>query len=137
MKFSPKALFVRAGGACIALAASIAIAHHSAAAFDFMHPITIEGTVKRFEVMNPHTHAILNLSDPKGNRDVEFEGHSASNFYRAGYTRESVHAGEHISILVAPRKDGRDGGFILSFKTASGQIVAFGNLVPGSGKPKE
>lgn len=93
--------------------------------------------MKRFEVLNPHTRATITVSDAKGTRDVDFEGHSASNFFRAGYNRDSVKVGEHITILIAPRKDGKDGGFIVSFRTQSGQTVGFGNLVPGSGQPKE
>jgi hypothetical protein len=75
------------------------------------------------------------VSDAKGTRDVDFEGHSAGNFFRAGYNRGSVQVGEHISVLIAPRKDGGDGGFIVSFRTQSGQTVGFGNLAPSSGQP--
>lgn len=137
MRFSPKNLFVAAAAVCASLCAAVASAHHSAAAFDFTKPITVEGTVKSFEVVNPHTRAVITLSDAKGTRDVSYEGHSASNFFRAGYNRNTVKVGEHISILIAPRKDGRDGGFIVSFRTQSGQTIGFGGLSPSTGKPKE
>jgi hypothetical protein len=137
MKLSPRTLSIRAVAACAALFASIAFAHHSAASFDFMKPVTVEGVVKRFDVVNPHTRAIITVTDAKGTRDVDFEGHSASNFFRAGYSRDSVKVGEHITILIAPRKDGGDGGFIVSFRTQSGQTIGFGNLVPSSGQPKQ
>ena len=84
-------------------------AHHSAAPFDFAKTTTIEGTVKSFVVMNPHTHALVTLADAKGTRDIDFEGHSASNFYRAGYVKGAVQPGDHIQLLIAPRRDGRDG----------------------------
>ena len=71
-------------------------AHHSAAPFDFAKTVTIEGTVKSFEVMNPHTQALVTLSDANGTRDIDFEGHSASNFYRAGYVKGAVQPGDHI-----------------------------------------
>jgi hypothetical protein len=137
MKLSLRILLIRATTACVALFASIAFAHHSAASFDFTKPVTVEGVVKRFEVVNPHTRATITVTDVKGTRDVDFEGHSASNFFRAGYNRDSVKVGEHITILIAPRKDGKDGGFIVSFRTQNGQTIGFGNLVPGSGQPKE
>jgi hypothetical protein len=137
MKFSPRTLSIRAVTACITLCASIAFAHHSAASFDFTKPITVEGVVKRFEVVNPHTRATITVSDANGTRDVDFEGHSASNFFRAGYNRDSVKVGEHITILIAPRKDGKDGGFIVSFRTQAGQTIGFGNLVPSSGQPTQ
>ena len=136
MKLSPGTLLIRTAIACLGLCAPMAFAHHSAASFNFMKPVTVEGIVKSFEVVNPHTRAIITVSDAKGTRDVDFEGHSASNFFRAGYNRGSVKAGEHITILIAPRKDGADGGFIVSFRTQSGQTIGFGNLVPDSGAPK-
>lgn len=117
----------------LVLWATIAAAHHSAAQFDFSKKVTIDGVVKEFNVVNPHTEAIVTVSDSKGTRDVQFEGHSASNFYRAGYTRDMVKAGDKIAILIAPRKDGGDGGFIQAF-TVNGKTVGFGGLSP-TGKP--
>lgn len=130
-----------AGHALIVLAAAAMIfshraqAHHSAAPFDFTKTITVEGTVKTFEVMNPHTHAQVTLVDAQGSRDIDFEGHSASNFYRAGYVRGAVQPGDHIQLLIAPRRDGRDGGFIVWFKTQKGLEVGFRSLAP-TGAPK-
>jgi hypothetical protein len=130
-----------AGSGLIVLASAalifshLAQAHHSAAPFDFAKTVTIEGTVKSFEVINPHTHALVTLADAKGTRDIDFEGHSASNFYRAGYVRGAVQPGEHIQLLIAPRRDGRDGGFIVWFKTLKGLEVGFRSLAP-TGAPK-
>ncbi len=113
----------------------LAQAHHSAAPFDFTKNVTIEGTVKSFEVMNPHTHAVVTLADANGTRDIDFEGHSASNFYRAGYVKGAVQPGDHIQLLIAPRRDGRDGGFIVWFKTQKGLEVGFQRLAP-TGPPR-
>ena len=118
----------------LALGASLASAHHSAAQFDFSKRITVEGTVERFEVKNPHAAAVIAVKDGKGTHTVEYEGHSASHFYRAGYTRDMVHVGDKIAILIAPRRDGADGGFIQAF-TVNGKTVGFGGLSPETGKP--
>jgi uncharacterized protein DUF6152 len=115
---------------------SLAGAHHSAAQFDFSKRVTVEGVVKEFNVTNPHTEAIVAVTDPKGTRDWKFEGHSASHFYRAGYTRDMVKAGDKIAILIAPRHDGSDGGFIQAF-TVNGKTVGFGGLSPVTGKPTD
>ena len=120
-----------------ALWATGAAAHHSAAQFDFTHQITIQGTVKSFHVTNPHTAAVIEVTDAKGTRDVEYEGHSASNFYRAGYTKDAVKFGDHVAILIAPRRDGKDGGFISAFTTAGGKTIGFGGLSPSTGKVEE
>lgn len=105
--------------------ASQAAAHHSAAMFDFRAPKTTKGVVKKIEVINPHTHMQLTITDPKGTRDWTFEGHSASNFYRAGYKHDLVKAGDTVTVTYAPMRDGSDGGYIVSFTTAKGDKVGF------------
>jgi hypothetical protein len=125
---------VALGAPVLLLSATLAAAHHSAAQFDFSKRVTVEGTVEGFNVTNPHTSAVVAVTDGKGKRDWEFEGHSASHFYRAGYTRDMVKVGDKISILIAPRRDGGDGGFIQAF-TVNGKTVGFGGLSPESGKP--
>jgi hypothetical protein len=121
----------------LTLCAAVASAHHSAAQFDFTQRVTIEGVVKEFNVTNPHTWATVELTDDKrGTRDAEYEGHSASHFYRAGYTRGLVKPGDKISILIAPRRDGEDGGFIQAF-TVNGKTIGFGGLSPETGRRVE
>jgi hypothetical protein len=127
---------VGASVAALTFWATLAAAHHSAAQFDFSKRVTIEGVVKEFNVTNPHAEAVIEVSDAKGTRDVKFEGHSASHFYRAGYTRDMVKAGDKIAILIAPRHDGADGGFIQAF-TVNGKTVGFGGLSPVTGKPTD
>jgi hypothetical protein len=118
----------------LALCAAAALAHHSAAQFDFAQRVTIEGVVKEFNVANPHTWAIVEITDDKrGTRDAEYEGHSASHFLRAGYEIGMVKPGDKVSILIAPRRDGEDGGFIQAF-TANGKTIGFGGLSPETGR---
>jgi hypothetical protein len=130
--------FVAAGfAAVLALCGAAALAHHSAAQFDFAQRVTIEGVVKEFNVTNPHTWATVEITDDKrGTRDAEYEGHSASHFYRAGFTRDMVKPGDKIAILIAPRRDGEDGGFIQAF-TANDKTIGFGGLSPETGRRVE
>jgi hypothetical protein len=127
--------FVAAGFAsALALCGAAALAHHSAAQFDFGQRVTVEGIVKDFNVTNPHTWATVEITDDKrGTRDALYEGHSASHFYRAGYERGMVKPGDKIAILIAPRRDGEDGGFIQAF-TANGKTIGFGGLSPETGR---
>lgn len=132
-----KKIFVAASASAIALCAAVATAHHSAAQFDFAQRVTIEGVVKKFTVTNPHTWAVVEITDAKrGTRDAEYEGHSASHFYRAGFTRDMVKPGDKVAILIAPRRDGEDGGFIQAF-TANGKTIGFGGLSPETGRRVE
>ena len=101
--------------------ATPAFAHHSAAQFNFTTPKPINGTVKEVRMANPHMRLILTVTDDKGTRDIEYEGHSLNNLYRAGWRPDSVKAGDKITITIAPRKDGADGGYVTKVKMADGK----------------
>ena len=102
-----------------------ALAHHSAAMFDFTRSAEVEGVVKDIRVINPHMSLVLVVTDAKGSHDVSFEGHSVNNFYRAGWRPDSVKVGDKIKVRFAPRKDGHDGGFVNAFTTAQGKEIGF------------
>jgi hypothetical protein len=98
-----------------------ALAHHSAARFDFsIRDQMISGTVKEFSVANPHTRIVLEIEDAKGKRDIEFEGHSRNNYYRSGWRVGIVNVGDTITLNIAPTRDGSDGGYALAVITADG-----------------
>ena len=98
-----------------------ALAHHSAARFDLTirdHKVT--GVVKEWKPANPHTKIVLIVTDEKGTRDVEFEGHSLNNYYRGGWREGMVKVGDKITLIAAPTKDGSDGGYALGVIAADG-----------------
>ncbi len=96
-------------------------AHHSAADFDLtIRDRTVSGIVKEFKVANPHSKIVLEVSDDKGTRDVEFEGHSLNNYYRGGWREGLVKVGDKITLIAAPKKDGSDGGYALGVIAADG-----------------
>jgi len=111
--------------ALVTMGATLA-AHHSAVQFDFTKAVAITGVVKKFEAINPHMRLILHVSDAKGERDIEFEGHSTNNMYRSGYRDKMIQIGDRITVNVAPLKDGSEGGYVTSAVTAKG--VRFGAL---------
>jgi len=90
-------------------------AHHSAAQFDLtIRDNKVTGIVKEFKIANPHTKIVLEITDAKGTRDVEFEGHSRNNYYRNGWRPSLIKIGDTISIMSGPMKNGEDGGYALS-----------------------
>ena len=59
--------------ACALLVAAAPLsAHHSTAMYNMTTPVTVTGTVKRFEWTNPHAFIYLEVKDDKGN-PVEWE----------------------------------------------------------------
>ena len=97
-----------------------ASAHHSAVQYDFGKSTTITGVVTKFQAINPHMRLTLRVTDEKGTRDVEIEGHSTNNMYRAGYRDGLIKVGDKVTISVAPLRNGTEGGYMVAAVTASG-----------------
>jgi Family of unknown function (DUF6152) len=110
--------------AVFAIWGTAAAAHHSAIQFDFTKSVAVTGVVMKFQAINPHMRLTLHVKDAKGERDIEFEGHSTNNMYRAGYRDKMIQVGDTITVNIAPMKNGSDGGFVTSAVTAKG--VRFG-----------
>ena len=109
-----------------------AVAHHSAAQFDFSKTVEITGVVTKFAAINPHMRLVLRVTDPKGTREIEFEGHSTNNMYRAGYRDKMIQVGDTITVFAAPLRDGRDGGYVTAARNAKGQRFGMGSAAQGN-----
>ena len=126
-----KARFALIALGFVAGATAPAFAHHSAQMFNFMKRSELSGVVKEIRVINPHMSLTLAIDAENGaTKEIAFEGHSVNNFYRAGWRPNMVKVGDHIKIEFAPRKDGKDGGFVVGFTTAQGQEIGF--KMPGA-----
>jgi hypothetical protein len=100
---------------------SPASAHHSAVQYDFGKSAQITGTVVKFQAINPHMRLTLRVSDEKGTRELELEGHSTNNMYRAGYRDGMIKVGDKITVNVAPLRDGSEGGYVIAAVLADGR----------------
>ncbi len=119
-----KKLGLGAAGLAVAAALSApAFAHHSAAHFDFANPVQVTGVVKEARFANPHARIILEVTDEKGTREIEFEGHSRNNMYRQGLRPNMMTVGDTITLQIAPARDGSDGGYVTAFITADGEAI--------------
>jgi hypothetical protein len=98
-----------------------ASAHHSAVQYDFSKSATITGVVVKFQAINPHMRLTLRVTDDKGTREVELEGHSTNNMYRAGYRDGLIKVGDKITVTVAPLRNGTEGGYMVAAVTADGR----------------
>jgi hypothetical protein len=98
-----------------------ASAHHSAIRFDLsIRDNMVSGIVKEWEAANPHTKIVLEVTDEKGTRDIEYEGHSRNNYYRSGWRDGMIKVGDKITLIAAPTRDGSDGGYALGVIAADG-----------------
>jgi len=99
---------------------STASAHHSAVQYDFTKSASNTGVVVKFQAINPHMRLTLRVTDEKGTRELEIEGHSTNNMYRAGYRDGLIKVGDKITVNVAPLRDGSEGGYMVAAVTANG-----------------
>ena len=91
------------------LVGAAAQAHHSFAVFfDDAHSlITVRGTVTAFEFRNPHGIIRLSVRDESGAEVVwKAETNSPSMMLRRGWTKDSIHYGDVVTVEGWPARDG-------------------------------
>ena len=84
------------------------IAHHSfAAEYDGDKPASITGTITKIDWQNPHVYLTVETKDEAGKISImTVEGHPPNILHRTGWTRDSVKAGDVVSITGWASKDG-------------------------------
>jgi hypothetical protein len=83
-------------------------AHHGfAGRYDEDHPVTVTGTVVELQFMNPHSFIIFENKDASG-KEVRWQAElgSANLMAREGWTRTTLKAGDHITIIGPQNKNG-------------------------------
>lgn len=121
----------------VALAAA-ASAHHSVAAYDRDNPATLSGTVRQFRYTNPHTRLLLMVPDGHGGeRQWDLEGGSVNMAASLGVTRSTFKHGQKVKLLIAPRKDGTDGGEWLRLLEIEGKEFVAPPVKPPGVTPRD
>jgi hypothetical protein len=83
-------------------------AHHGNSAYDETARVRIKGTVTEFIWTNPHSQIYLDVKDSSGNViNWGVETNSPGILTRAGWTRRSLKAGDEITIILCPAKNGQ------------------------------
>mgnify|MGYP003577451146 CR=1 FL=1 len=108
--------------ACSALP-SLATAHHSFALFDQTKLVTVQGVVERFAWTNPHITIYLDTPGPPPQR-FKIETGSVNALQRAGWSADSIKAGESAEVSFRPLKNGDPGGLLVEIKI--GDVVLTG-----------
>jgi hypothetical protein len=101
-------------GALFALCALPVVAHHSAAMFDSSKTVTLQGTVKSFQWVNPHCFIQLTVPEQRGTVEWSIEMGAPSNLFRSGWRQSTVRPGQQVSIVIHPVRDESRGGLFVS-----------------------
>ncbi|HEV3329394.1 MAG TPA: DUF6152 family protein [Bryobacteraceae bacterium] len=127
-------LLALAAGACLVLTAAPVWAHHAfAQEFDEKKPITLKGTVTKWELINPHSWIHMDVKGADGKViNWMVEGGSPNNLFRLGFTKDALPPGTEIVVDGYQAKDGafRAVGKDLTFP--DGKRLFMGGSAPGS-----
>jgi hypothetical protein len=130
-KFSAAALIVLG----LLVSTSLAMAHHSfAAEYDSSKQVTVKGVVQKVAWVNPHAYVFIDVKDENGKVTTwAFESLSPNALARQGWTRNSLKAGEAVTVDGYLAKDGKplaDGSIHANSRlitTADGRKVFVGS----------
>jgi hypothetical protein len=98
-----------AGVIAACLLSAPTFAHHSLSWADNEHPITLSGTVTQFVFANPHSQIFFDAKAKDGTLThwmIEIGG--PPGLHRAGWTSQSLKAGDDITVTGGQAKDGRN-----------------------------
>ncbi len=106
-----------------------AFAHHSFAMFDAQKTVTLQGTVKEFEWVNPHSWLRFTVNDEKTGKPVlwAIELSSPGRLVTMGMRADSVKPGDAVSVTFHPMKDGTRGGQFIQAVLPGGKEVIRAN----------
>jgi DNA/RNA endonuclease YhcR with UshA esterase domain len=130
-------LSIVAGAGLLAAAATPVLAHHSfAAEFDANKPVTIEGVVKEFRWVNPHSWLHVNVTKDDGSvEEWAVEGGAPSALLRRGWTRDTLPAGTRVVVQGFMSKDGKLRANARDITFPDGKKLFIGSS--GTGAPDE
>ena len=106
-----------------------ALAHHSfAAEFDADKPLTLEGTVVQWEMINPHGWITLDVAGPDGKTSRwMIETSNPNGLMRLGWTKNSLKPGDMITVEAYQAKDGSNTANAARITLADGRKIFAGS----------
>ena len=114
-----------------------AIAHHSfAAEFDAQKPLTLKGTVVKWEMMNPHGWITVDVAGTGGDK-VRWmvETSNPNGLMRLGWTKNSLKPGDLITVEAYRAKDGSNTANAARITLADGRSVFAGSSLNPQAAP--
>jgi len=101
-----------------------AFAHHSFAMFDQAKTVSLKGTVSEFQWTNPHAFIHIEVPNGSGGKQVwQVELNSPNNLKRQGWKSTSVKAGDQVTLVLNPLRDGTRGGLFVSVTLPDGTVL--------------
>jgi len=113
------------------LGASATMAHHGVAGYDLNKTITLHGTVSKYDWSNPHVVIYVDAKNDAGEmQHWTIELAAPILLTRAGWSKNSMKAGDEITIDTHPSRNGATVG-VSSTITFILKVVVNGQQLPG------
>ena len=97
-------------------------AHHGAAALDTGKEVTLKGTVTEWIWSNPHCFLQFDAKDATGTvRNWAVETQNPTAMTQRGFSRTLFKAGDEVTVIIEPVKNGQPIGRLLTVVLANGQ----------------
>src|SRR5262245_52098813 len=110
---------------------AVASGHHGTPGYDMEKEVQTSGIVKEWDWGYPHTLLIIAVADPQGkSEEWILEGGPPGLMAQAGWSKDSLRAGEKVTVKLHSRRKGPKGGLLIQAKRANGQVLT-------SSKPPE
>jgi hypothetical protein len=109
------------GAAFQAATGAPALAHHSFAMFDASKKMTLSGTVKEFQWINPHAWVFVMVPGRDGQLEqwaIEMGG--PGQMARQGFSSKTLAPGMNIELTIHPLRDGTNGGQFMALTLPDG-----------------
>jgi len=129
-----KAKLVGLMAVLLLLAAAPVFAHHSfAAEYDSTKPVTLKGTVVKFDWVNPHSRLYMEVKDQATGKTVqwELETGNVTTLQRRGWRRDTLKPGDAIIVTGFRAKDGANLAAASTVSTADGKRLFAGSANDG------
>jgi len=113
----------------VALSAFPTLAHHGGSDYDVQHPVALKGTVTDYNWSNPHCQIFLDVKDDKGKvTSWSIETYAPAVMKRAGWSRDTLHSGDEVTVTVVPSKKGNPVGMVRKIVLPGGTELTGGVL---------
>ena len=122
----------------VVMSATRLLAHHSFAMFDTGQQVSLTGVVTAFEWTNPHAYIELDVPAEGAVRHWTIELGSTSILMRSGWKFSTLKAGDKVTAVVNPLRNGEPGSLLTRITLPDGRVLGNGGptgVGPGTGAP--
>jgi hypothetical protein len=104
-----------------------AFAHHGGSAYDTSHPLTVTGTVKEFQFIQPHPLITLEVKDDQGAvTEWSVEMTAPNHLVHYGWNGHKLKPGDQITVVGLPSKNGLKVLNLRKISWANGEVIPLG-----------